>query len=145
MIEAKGNIFDFKDADAWCYTSNGVINVKGENVMGAGNAKAFRDRFEDLALSVGRHLKANGNVVGIVRSISKPVILNFPTKNHWKDPSDLGLVEQSAKDLVTIANKRGWKKVCLCYPAIGKGGRAIEDVRKVISPILDDRFWVLTL
>lgn|SRR5574337_1149082 len=158
MIEIIGDIFQQTNADAICFTSNGVVNSKGELVMGAGIAKQFRDRFPKLAHSAGQQVKQFGNSVAIVgvkmkdgsdfirgRSDAnlKTHILNFPTKKHWKDSSSLMLIRKSAKELLEITNKQGWKKVCLSRPGCGLGGLNWEkQVKPLIKDLFDDRFVI---
>ena len=143
MIERCGDIFDQPDGDAICFTSNGVVKANGELVMGGGVAKAFYNKQPGLAKEFGFKVKAYGNHVHWTGVEWKQWVVSFPTKNHWKNPSSLKLIAQSAKELVELTNEKGWKKVYLPYPGIGLGGLNKEDVRKVISPILDDRFIVL--
>jgi hypothetical protein len=145
VIEVRGDIFSFKDADAIAFTSNGIVKNDESLVMGAGIAKAFRDRFRGLDLKAGRHVKANGNVVGVLTA-DRPCILNFPTKNHWKTPSDLALIVRSAKRLVEITNERRWNKVCLTRFGCGLGGlNWWQQVKPATENILDDRFYVVSL
>jgi O-acetyl-ADP-ribose deacetylase (regulator of RNase III) len=160
MLERSGNIFEQSDADAICFTSNGILNKHGELVMGAGIAKAFKEKYPDLPKTAGSYVKEYGNVVFILRYVQKSnilyftgdvpehdrlYILNFPTKHHWKDPSDLKLIKKSALDLKDRADNAGWKKIYLTRPGCGLGGLDWEkEVKPVIKDILDDRFVVLT-
>lgn len=149
MIKVRGDILSFKDADAICFTSNGIVKSNGELTMGAGCAKAFRDRFPNIARAAGVHVKTFGNVpavVGVDKSNgSNRCIVNFPTKNHWKAPADMDLIRQSAKKLVAIADRAGWKKVYLNFPGVGLGQLPKELVQEIIEPIFDDRFYIVSL
>jgi len=72
-------------------------------------------------------------------------ILTFPTKYHWSTPSDLQLIRRSCTQLMTHADAQGWNSVVLPRPGCGAGGLSWEDeVRPLISQILDQRFWVIT-
>jgi hypothetical protein len=156
MIEVIGDIFEQKDADAICFTSNGIVKANGELVMGAGIAKAFRDRFPMLAKEAGMTVKKHGNHVHAFWALdekdanplfsSERIVFSFPTKHHFKDPSDVELIERSAKELVTFVNGltlSPLNKIYLPRPGIGLGGLKWEDVKKVIEPILDDRFYIV--
>lgn len=162
MKEIKGNIFEQLDADAICVTTNGIVKANGELVMGAGIAKQFAERFPGLAADAGEMVDNYGNICQILLTHSfsnrELSIIAFPTKHHWKDQSDLALIARSAHQLVQIANKevawddgldgeliqRAWKKIVLPRPGCGLGGLKWEDVKRVIEPILDDRFYIIT-
>ena len=99
MLEASGNIFDFphkhNHTEAICVTTNGIVKKDGRAVMGAGVAKAFRDRFENIDLRLAEHIRKNGNVTGIICSVDGYYIISFPTKNDWVNDSDIALMEIS--------------------------------------------------
>lgn len=160
MLEQKGNILsDFKNADAICFTSNGVLNKHECLVMGAGIAKAFKDKWSVLPELAGEHVKKNGNCVGVlyytqttsilyglgvVPEKEKVYVLNFPTKHHYRDNSDLVLIEKSTRELLTITNKYQWNKIYLPRPGCGLGGLDWEgQVKPLLSTILDDRFIII--
>lgn len=151
MIEKVGNIFDQTDASAICFTSNGVVKNDGALVMGAGVAKAFRERFKGLDIAAGFIVAREGNKCQIIEShryYLDPVlsIVAFPTKHHWRDPSDPKLIEKSAKELVVLADQCGWQKIYLPRPGCANGGLNWDSqVKPLIAPLLDDRFTILTL
>ena len=151
VIERTGNIFNQSDADAICFTSNGVVKANGELVMGAGIAKAFRDKWPALAKRAGHCVKNAGNRVHWL--ITAPVgignkhisIVSFPTKHDYKHQSDLRLISSSAEQLVSLTNIYKWNKVYLTRPGCGLGGLDWRtQVRPLLTPILDDRFIILT-
>lgn len=154
MKEIKGNIFDITDADAICVTTNGVVKANGELAMGKGIAKQFAKKWDNLAKELGDAVAKYGNhvlanrawIVSPEKLETMPAyhIVSFPTKEHFKDPSPLWLIERSAKELVILANNRNLKKIVLPRPGVGKGKLKWEDVKAVIEPILDDRFFVIT-
>jgi O-acetyl-ADP-ribose deacetylase (regulator of RNase III) len=148
MLEQVGDIFKQKDADAICFTSNGVVKQNSELVMGAGVALAFKNKWPNLPKFFGKKVEKNGNhVYAQAISLHAPTlfICSFPTKNNWQDPSDLKLIEQSANELVQVAKANGWKRVYLTRPGCGLGGLDWDtQVKPLISPILDNRFVILT-
>lgn len=158
MKEITGNIFDLgnakaldgspidiTDADAICVTTNGIVKANGELVMGAGIALAFAKRFPNLPRYLGECVTEKGNqVYSVLPSLFTKSVASFPTKHHWKDQSDLKLIHTSAHQLVEKANKWRWQKVILPRPGCGLGGLKWADVKAVIEPILDDRFYIIT-
>lgn len=154
MIELKANILSveiLKKADAICFTSNGMIKANGELVMGAGIAKAFRDRWPTLSEYFGKFVKNGGNTVhrlNVYDSLTDRYmdIASFPTKHHWRNPSDLALIKRSAEALLKMADDNKWKSIYLPRPGVGLGGLNWEtQVKPVIKDILDDRFIICHL
>lgn len=155
MKEIRGNIFDQKDANAICVTTNGVIKQNGELVMGAGIALQFANRCKNdkgsLAKNLGTLVTKNGNhVTDCIWILSSNLtqgtqVVSFPTKEHWRDSSPLWLIERSAKELVELADKRGWMKIVLPRPGCAHGGRDWEtEVKPILEKYLDDRFYIIT-
>lgn len=79
--EIKGNILDYVGKrKAICITTNCFVKKNGDNVMGKGNAKDFKDAYPDLPASIGISLKF-GTGPSIVKSI--PTISNKEIKNTY--------------------------------------------------------------
>lgn len=150
MLMQRENILSPKvleSFDAICFTSNGVLKKNGELVMGAGIAKSFKKMWPPVAKRAGHCVRMGGNRVHMLKEvfIKEDVyisLVSFPTKHHWRDDSDVDLIKTSAEQLVKLANAYRWKKISLTKPGCGNGGLKWDDVRKVIEPILDDRFTI---
>jgi hypothetical protein len=146
MREMIANILSptiLSQADAICFTSNGVIKANRELVMGAGVAKAFADRWPWLPRTAGTAVSQGGNRVHIFEN--KPTILSFPTKNHWRNPSDIELIKTSAMQLMGYVEINKWERVYLPYPGIGKGGLSRHFVQSQLEPLMDDRITLLRI
>ena len=138
-------------ADCICFTSNGVVKYDGSLVMGAGVAKAFRDRFLGLDAALGEQVRKNGNICQIadfsiyVKSFPRPPlpIIAFPTKHHFKDPSDIELIKKSANELMELIEQNGWKLVALPKPGCRNGGLVWSEVKAAIEPIFDNRVVIV--
>lgn len=146
MIEKKVDLWTVP-AQACCITTNGVVTKDGRCVMGRGVALQARNRFYRIDYTLGALIEKNGNRVQVLIDVSAPLtaIVSFPVKHRWQDPADLLLIEDSAKQLVSLTDERGWNRVVLPRPGCGNGCRKWEEVKPVIEPILDDRFLVVTL
>lgn len=147
------NIFDIADNDfntAVCVTTNGKVKTNGYAVMGRGIALEADRRFH-LAERLGKLLSRYGNVPFDMGSMThhggeahRYHIITFPTKHHWKDPSDIKLIERSAKKLVEICDKNNITKCYLPPVGCGLGGLDFNrDVAPVLSKILDNRFIII--
>lgn len=161
MLEERGNIWEYaKPGNVLCFTSNGVTKSNGELVMGAGIAKQFRDKFPFIAEVYGAKLRKSKQEWGEIegnrpiwlppsQTMNRPfAICSFPTKHHWRDQSDPKLIVNSAKIIEHVVfelnfNKRRINKVYLTRPGCGNGGLQWEDVKPLLTPILDDTFVVL--
>lgn len=131
------NILDAIDLDAICVTTNGVVMKNGQLVMGAGVALAFKKKYPRLPLDLGIRVKNSGNQVYCPTPYANPFIISFPTKNDWKDPSDIKLIETSAIQLQHRIDDMLLKKVGLPCPGARNGGLSVEQSLEIISPFLD--------
>lgn len=118
----KGDLFTAR-ADA-------LVNpVNTHGVMGKGLALEFKRRyprnfvaykaaFERGELEVGRMLSVSTG------TLEPRYIVNFPTKQHWRNPSKLEYVEQGLVALVQEIQRLELKSVAL--PALGCGLGGLE-------------------
>lgn len=140
------NIFSvpsLKDGtEAICVTTNGIIKANGHAVMGRGIALQANNLYH-VSGTLADHLKAHGNVPANLGVFDGVYILSFPTKNDWRDDSDINLIRNSAHLLVELADKLHLKHVYLPKPGCANGRLNWNDVKPVIQAILDDRFTVV--
>jgi hypothetical protein len=149
VIEQRINILSdevIKNADAICYTSNGITNSAGENIMGRGVALAFKVRFPGIQRAAGVQIKKSGNHVYLLAKREGVNIVSFPTKYNWRDDSDLALIIQSAKELMVMIKENDWKKIYLTRPGVGCGRLDwCSQVKPAIENILDSRVIICSL
>lgn len=147
-----GDIFNLPKSrnEAVCVTTNGIVKKNGCAVMGAGIAKQANMSFNGLARDLGDLLSWSGNRVYDMGFYKDSItgkrmrIITFPTKYHWRDKSDLELIETSAKQLIDICDERGITTCYLTCPGCANGGLDWENqVRPLLEPILDDRFVIV--
>lgn len=147
----KGNIWDhYNKYNAVCVTCNSIIKNNGELVMGAGIAKQFAEKYRWLPKYWGKRI-----VEFEIKQKLKPHIMvtsqddfgnsfythiiYFKTKEHWKDPSYVYLIERSMIKLCECIDLLGWEKVLLPAPGCTNGGLDWEkQVYPAIKPYLDD-------
>lgn len=146
MKVQKGDILNYIGiADIVCITTNGIVKSNGELVMGAGCALAFKERFPEIPKILGKKVRAKGNIPLIVGNVGKTYIVSFPTKNDYRNKSNINIIKNSAKFIVEIADYLEAEKIYIPSPGTGFGGLSKEDVYKEIEAILDDRFIILEL
>jgi len=119
-----------------------VVKKNGQLVMGGGVAKYFAENYPSLPYKLGQKVRVYGNQPYLIK-IKGDIIVSFPTKNNYKDPSDIELIKKSAIKLENLTTKFRWTKVGIPAPGVGLGKLKWKDVYQVLSPILDDRFVIL--
>ncbi len=117
-----------------------VVNtVNTVGVMGRGIALMFKERFPDNFKAYAAACKA-GEVrtgrmfVTATDELSGPKwIINFPTKRHWRQPSQIGWIEEGLRDLVRVVRERDIRSVALPPLGCGNGGLEWAEVRPLIK------------
>ena len=132
--------------NALCILTNGVVKQDGELVMGAGIALDCAQRYPQIPKLLGGYVKQYGNrVFNLGKDETTGIrLVSFPTKNNWKDPSDLALIRMSAEQLVELADKNNWTHVLVPRPGVGKGKLKWSDVESELAEVLDERFFVIS-
>ena len=166
MLEARGNMLEM-ECDALCITTNGFVKSNGASVMGAGIAKQMRVTIPGLDKILGQKIAREGNNVHFLLNYNNIGIVSFPVKpiteisngnnfvKHkffpegttvpgWACKANIDLIVRSCQQLVALADQYGWQRVLLPRPGCGAGELNWSHVKKVIEPLLDDRFIVCT-
>ncbi len=136
LIKGKGSIFD-SDAEA-------IVNaVNCVGVMGAGLAKAFKDKYphmnEQYVVKCRNGMLKPGKLDIYVVDSSPKYIINFPTKDHWKFPSKLDYIYTGITELLIAVHD--WKIKSVAIPALGcgLGGLDWAEVRPILEKL--NIFW----
>lgn len=135
------------EKEAYVVTTNGMTKKDGAAVMGAGIARNAAMLFPSLPVLLGRSLRRHGNQAFAYRVNDRnghPYnVVTMPTKQDWRNPSDIELIKASCAQMVEIADLNGFTRVYMPKPGCRNGGLNWEgQVKPVISQILDDRFMV---
>jgi len=120
-------------------------------VMGSGIAKEFKSRYPEMFVEYAKLCRKGTIHVGEVwvwheTDTSKPnFIVNFPTKDDWRNPSELLWIAVGLADLKKHVIMS--QIASLAMPALGcnLGGLNFTDVRKVVEDILGDSPVDITL
>lgn len=141
MKEAKGNLWEYP-AQVRVITTNGSIKSNGEAVMGRGCAREAVRKYPSFPIFLGTELQKFGNVPLRFAWGTDPPVWTFPVKHKWWEVADLELIERSALHMQDFGTD--FDSIVMPRPGCGNGRLLWEDVKKVIAPILDDRFTVIT-
>jgi len=153
MKEITGNLWDYyRKGYPVCITTNGTVRKDGTLVMGAGCALEAVKLKPTLPLLFGKYIKEDGNVphaiyVEFLDALSPgKVIISFPVKHDWFDGhADIELIEQSARKLVELIDKKKWETVIIPRPGCGLGKRDWKrEIQPILTKIFDDRFWIIS-
>lgn len=130
MIE-NGNIFDSN-----CQALVNPVNCYGNN--GAGLAKQFKIKFPEYDL---KHIEICKNKILIPGSVysyqlyDKPKwIIDFATKNHWRNPSELEWIELGLDNLIQEIYNKNIESIAI--PALGSGLGKLDWIYEVKPVIL---------
>jgi len=112
-----------------------VNTVNCVGVMGKGVAQEFKNRypamFEDYAARCGRGDVRLGEPY-LYRDKSGILIVNFPTKDHWRSPSRLADIERGLDYFVRHYEAWGIKSIAFPPLGCGNGGLNWEEVGPLI-------------
>jgi O-acetyl-ADP-ribose deacetylase (regulator of RNase III) len=131
----EGNLLE-ADADALVNTVNTV------GVMGKGIALMFKEAFPENFKEYERACKEKRVQLGQMfvterKDLLGPQwIVNFPTKAHWKYPSQIKWIEDGLNDLVRVIEEKKIKSIAVPPLGSGNGGLEWKNVRTLIEKIL---------
>jgi O-acetyl-ADP-ribose deacetylase (regulator of RNase III) len=130
-----GNLLE-ADAEALVNTVNCV------GVMGKGLAlqfkKAYPENFEEYQLACQADEVKPGQmfIVPTGRFDNPRFIINFPTKRHWRNPSQLGDIKIGLDALVETVKQLNIRSIAIPPLGCGNGGLDWSEV----APLIEDAF-----
>jgi O-acetyl-ADP-ribose deacetylase (regulator of RNase III) len=133
----QGNLLEAK-AEALVNTVNTV------GVMGKGIALMFKERFPQNFQLYAAACKANQIQTGkmFIAEVSEldgpRWIINFPTKQHWRAPSQMSWIVDGLHDLRHFLIEQRVKSIAIPPLGAGNGGLEWASVREQIKKALDD-------
>lgn len=156
MSEHNPNIESKEGADIFELPVDAIVNPVNvlEAVMGAGLAKAFATKWPELLAPYRAACRSQELRIGTVMvanlpegSLSKYVI-HFPTKNSFKQPSQMSYIKEAMPALAQALKEHNIKSIAipglgcgygeLAWPevetAIREGLKDLEDVKVILIP-----------
>lgn len=130
-LKSNGNIFT-TDVEA-------IVNpVNCVGVMGAGLAKAFAEKFPLMELDYMEYCKTGILRPGDIHTYYSNLryfrwIINFPTKDDWRHPSELAYIDRGMISLTNFVERLRIKSVGIPALGCGLGGLDWKDVQRVVS------------
>lgn len=123
-----GDLFESR-AQTWVNTVNCV------GVMGKGVALEFKKRFPDMFADYRARCQRGEVRLGrpyLYKRTVLPWILNFPTKDHWRDVAKLDAIVEGLEYL--RSHYREWGITSLAVPPLGCGQGQLE--WRIVGPTL---------
>lgn len=133
-----GNILD-SDAEALINT----VNTDG--IMGKGIALQFKKAFptnfklyqqacKDKIVDIGKlFITKDSNITSGTK-----YIINFPTKQSWRKPSEYSFIESGLDDLIRVLQVNNIKSIAIPPLGSGNGGLEWERVKSIIEKKLSN-------
>ena len=132
----KGNLLE-ANAQALVNTVNTV------GVMGKGIALMFKEKFPENMSKYkdacrNKQVQTGKMFVTCQDNLSPRWIVNFPTKEHWKNPSKMEWIVSGLKDLHQFIIDNNVKSIAIPPLGAGNGGLNWSEVRDLIHSFLGD-------
>ena len=114
-----------------------AVNCVG--VMGKGIALQFKQAFPgnfkayEQACKQGKVKLGTMHVYETGLPSNPKYIINFPTKQHWKDKSDLQDVKDGLENLISVVQELNIKLIAIPPLGCGLGGLKWSDVQPLIE------------
>lgn len=133
ITDVKGNIFNTK-----AQTIVNSVNCVG--VMGKGIALVYKLRyphmFDIYRDYCKRHLIGIGSLWLYRGEPDEPLVLNFPTKFHWKYPSKIEYIELGLAKFVATYKAKGITSIAFPMLGTNNGGLSKDDVLPIMERYL---------
>jgi O-acetyl-ADP-ribose deacetylase (regulator of RNase III) len=117
-----------------------VNTVNTVGVMGKGIAADFKRRYPEMFQIYKTFCAKKQFRVGqlyVYRTANKWV-LNFPTKQHWRNPSKIEWIEACLKKFVETYTAQGITSISFPQLGCGNGGLSWDEVRPLMERYLED-------
>ena len=115
-----------------------VNTVNCEGYMGKGIAYQFKLQFPENNKDYVKACKSGTLRIGTIHVYKEKgkIIVNFPTKDKWRERSRMSYVEAGLKQLVKIIENENITSIAIPPLGCGNGGLVWSDVKKLIEETL---------
>ena len=112
----------YRRGDIFASTAQVIVNpVNCKGHMGKGLALAFKQRYPTMFVTYQHECREGKLRIGqpTLYKASTPWILNFPTKDHWRDDSKIEYLEAGLQYFVT--HYKALEITSIAFPKLGAG------------------------
>jgi len=128
-----GNLFDSK-AEALVNTVN-TVGIMGKGIalqfkkLFPNNFKIYKDSCDKKEFNIGQLIVSRDqNII-----TGEKMIINFPTKKHWKSPSEYEYIEKGIDELIKVIVEKEIKSIAIPPLGSGNGGLQWYKVKDIIN------------
>lgn len=117
-----------------------VNTVNCEGYMGKGIAYQFKLQFPETNADYVKRCRSGMLHPGQLHHYREhgKIIINFPTKNKWREKSKIQYIEDGLDALIDLINDLGIKSIAIPPLGSGNGGLKWDEVKVVISEKLEN-------
>jgi O-acetyl-ADP-ribose deacetylase (regulator of RNase III) len=130
----------YTDTTVFNTNAQTIVNtVNCQGVMGGGIALEFKLRYPEMFEDYTQRCAYDQVKIGrplLYCAYEYIWILNFPTKKHWKRPSDIMWIRQGLEYFVSNYERAGIVSIAFPQLGCGKGGLNWADVQPVMEEYL---------
>lgn len=132
-------MIELRSGDLFAADAEALVNpVNCVGVMGRGLALAFRERFPENFAAYAAACRRDAVVPGAMfvfdTGRERPrLIVNFPTKRHWRDASRMEDLVRGLDSLAELVRTRELRSIALPALGCGLGGLDWSEVRPRIG------------
>lgn len=130
----------FVNGDLFCSSMSTIVNtVNCVGVMGKGIAKQFKEMYpwmyENYVFLCREHQVKPG-IPYPYEVTPFLTVINFPTKNHWRDPSKIEWIQMGLNIFVDAYKQ--WEIKSIAFPALGcnNGNLRWDIVKPLMTEVL---------
>lgn len=132
----------FQNGNMFAYQFDALINpVNCKGVMGKGLALEFKKKYPQNFMAYRKicdeHLLQPGSIY-VTHFRPDPIIINFATKDHWKNPSKIEYIQKGMQQIVELLNNHRITSIAIPKIGCGLGGLNWEEVLPIITDKLQD-------
>jgi O-acetyl-ADP-ribose deacetylase (regulator of RNase III) len=138
-------MIELKKGDILKEETEAVVNtVNTKGVMGKGIALQFKERFPENYRRYKKACEAGDVETGKMfvtetgLLLNPRYVINFPTKEHWKNPSKMEYIHKGLHDLVRVIQNKNITSISIPPLGCGNGGLDWNVVRPAIENALSN-------
>lgn len=126
-------------ADIFSLQVQALVNpVNCVGIMGKGLAKAFKEHYPENFLAYRQYcLEGKLQIGGLFVYGQSPIIVNLPTKKHWRSKSTLESIEAGIKALALYLEANHIESVAIPKLGCGLGGLNYEEILPLLERHLE--------
>jgi hypothetical protein len=144
-----GDMFSILDkTDVFVVTTNSTLKKDRTLVMGRGAALQLKKTIPDIDKLFGQKITSREyNIIFVdyfgIGTFYNCIFGALQTKFHFKDPSNIQLINRSVQALTTVATKQNHLRFDVNCPGIGYGKLSFSEIFPIIQQLPNNvNIWV---